>query len=150
MKKIVALLSVLIIIIIACNTRFKQDGLISNPGVLVAEEYVIPVGKDTTIETKHGALLKFPKGAFNTSLLNVTLEIKEAYSMEQMVLAGLTTQSNGKPLSSGGMIYINAKEKGVRIGESIQVATPADYLEEKMQLFKGEADQDGNVNWIDP
>jgi hypothetical protein len=36
----------------------------------------------------------------------VELEVKEACSMEDIVKAGLPTISDGKPLSSGGMICI--------------------------------------------
>ena len=110
MKKIITCLTILTAIIIACNTGKKNGSLLSKPDDIVADEYVINIDKDTTLETKNGALLKIPKGSLATDKGNtVILEIKEAYSMEQMILAGLTTQSDGQPLSSGGMIYINAK-----------------------------------------
>jgi hypothetical protein len=50
------------------------------------------------------------------------LEVKEALSIEQMLLAGLRTQTNGIPLQSGGMIYINAaKDARVSILKPLQV-----------------------------
>ncbi len=151
MKKTIPCLVLLTAIIIACNTG-KNKSLLSKPDELVAEEYVINIDKDTTLQTKNGALLKIPKGSLATDNGNtVVLEIKEAYTMEQMILAGLTTQSNGQPLSSGGMIYINAKAgQNVTIKQAIKISTPANYLNPDMQLFKGEKDDKGNINWNNP
>lgn len=151
MKKIIACLVLFTAFIIACNSG-KNKSLLSKPDDIVADEYVINIDKDTTLQTKNGALLKIPKGSLATDNGNtVVLEIKEAYSMEQMILAGLTTQSNGQPLSSGGMIYINAKAgQNVTIKQAIKVSTPANYLNPDMQLFKGEKDDKGNVNWNNP
>lgn len=137
-------------IIIACNTGSKTKGSFK-PGNLETSQFVINIDRDTTIQTKNGALLKIPKGALSTDdAKTVTLEIKEAYNFQQMIQAGLTTQSNGEPLSSGGMIYINAAAgQNVKITQKIQVAIPSNYSQKDMQLFKGEEDND-NLNWTDP
>lgn len=152
MKKIITCLTILAAINISCNTGKKSGSLLSKPDDIVADEYVINIDKDTTLKTKNGALLKIPKGSLVTDKGNtVVLEIKEAYSMGQMILAGLTTQSNGQPLSSGGMIYINAKAgQNVTIKQAIKVATPTNNLADSMQLFRGETDASGNMNWIEP
>jgi mono/diheme cytochrome c family protein len=152
MKKIIATLAILTAIIIACNTGNKNKSLLLKPDDIIADEYVINIDKDTTLQTKNGALLKIPKGSLATDKGNtVVLEIKEAYSMQQMILAGLTTQSDGQPLSSGGMIYINAKGgQNVTIKQAIKVAIPTDNLADSMQLFKGETDASGNLNWKEP
>jgi hypothetical protein len=152
MKKIIALLSLLIVVIIACTTSQKSNNLLSKPGDVKADEYSITIDRDTTLVTKNGALLKIPKGALATDNGNtVDLEIKEAYSLEQMIKYGLTTSSGDEPLSSGGMIYINAKAgQNVTIKQAIKVAIPANYLEPGMQLYKGETTKDGNINWTNP
>ena len=143
MKYIIILLTSLALVI-SCNTG-KKSNLLSKPDDMTADEYVINIDKDTTLVTKNGALLKIPKGTLATDNGNkVTIEIKEAYSIQQMIQAGLTTQSNGDPLSSGGMIYINAAAgQNVTIKQAIKVAIPADYLDPGMQLFKGEKDDNG-------
>ncbi len=150
MKYIIILLASLALII-SCNTG-KKTSLLSKPDDMIADEYVINIDKDTTLVTKNGALLKIPKGSLVTDEGNtVTLEIKEAYSIQQMIQAGLTTQSNGNPLSSGGMIYINAAaEQKVTIKQSIKVAIPTNYLANNMKLFKGEPTEDGSINWNNP
>lgn len=68
-----------------------------------------------------------------------------------MLQAGLTTQSNGAPLSSGGMIFINAVgENTVKITQKISIATPTPFIEKNMQLFKGEVNNDSTINWTNP
>ncbi len=150
MKYIITLLSFLVIIV-SCNTG-KQTNLLSEPDDIPADKYVINIDKDTTLVTKYGALLKIPKGSLASDNGNtVTLEIKEAYSIQQMMRAGLTTQSNGDPLSSGGMIYINAAAgQNVSIKQEIKIAIPTGYLEPGMQLFKGDRNDNGTINWNNP
>lgn len=151
MKYIIALITIATVILIACNSE-NNNRLFWKPGNLIPDEYVINIEKDTTLVTKNGALLKIPKGTLKTNKgSSVTLEIKEAYSLEQMMRAGLTTQSNGEPLSSGGMIYINAKGgQDVIITQAIKVAIPTDYLSPEMKLYKGETNADGGVSWVAP
>jgi hypothetical protein len=138
-------------IFLACNTGDTIKGAISTAN-LEAKQFTINIDRDTTIQTKNGAVLKIPKGALATDKGNtVTLEIKEAYSIQQMIEAGLTTQSNGEPLSSGGMIYIGAAAgQNVTIKQKLQVAIPASPLDREMKLFKGQEDANGNINWTDP
>lgn len=152
MKKIITLLSLITALIIACTTSQQTNSLLSKPGDVKADEYSITIDRDTTLVTKNGALLRIPKGALATDNGNtVVLEIKEAYSLEQMIRYGLTTSSGDEPLSSGGMIYVNAKAgQNVTIKQAIKIAIPTDYLSPGMQLFKGEETKEGNVNWTNP
>lgn len=113
--------------------------------------YTIDIGKDTLLRTKRGAVINIPKGALQSSSTTVKLEIKEAYHISEMIRAGLTTRSNGQLLSSGGMIYINAAEgSSVKIAQPLQVSIPSNFINNDMQLFKGEVDASGNMNWANP
>ncbi len=152
MKKIIIAPLVLLAVIISCNTGKNKSSILQMPDDIKADEYSINIDRDTTLVTKNGALLKIPKGSLSTDNgSTVILEIKEAYSLEQMMRAGLTTKANGELLSSGGMIYINAKGgQNVTIKQAIKVAIPSDYLRDSMQLFKGEKDKNGNINWANP
>jgi hypothetical protein len=153
MKKVLILLSliaIIIITIIACNTT-KAKSILQKPGDVTPDEYTININRDTTLVTKNGALLKIPQGTLSSDQSTVTLEIKEAYSLEQMIKTGLTTQAGDEPLSSGGMIYINAKGgQNVKIKQAIKVALPADYLNPEMKLYKGQTTDDGSINWTNP
>jgi hypothetical protein len=149
MKYIFTLLIISIVLFIGCNTSTKSK--LFSPESLASEQFSISTDRDTTLQTKNGALLKIPKGSLSVDGSIANLEIKEAYSIQQMIQAGLVTNSNGEPLSSGGMIYINAAGgQKITFNQPIKVAIPADYLAKDMQLFKGQKDANGNTNWTDP
>jgi hypothetical protein len=148
MKYIIPLLVVGLAILFSCNSTQKKLFSTDN---LKTEQFTIDTEKDTLLQTPGGALLNIPKGSLNAENGNsVTLEIKEAYTTADIIKGGLTTTSNGKPLSSGGMIYINAKEKNVKITKAFQVALPSNNLNSEMQLYKGELNADGKINWANP
>ncbi|HEX6429653.1 MAG TPA: hypothetical protein VF008_18300, partial [Niastella sp.] len=116
MKKNLLSIGLLATIVYACNQGDRSVNTLLNPGKLSEQTFVIDISKDTILTTKKGALIRIPKGALSADDNIVKLEVKEAYSMQDIIKAGLTTQSNGQPLSSGGMIYINAiGENNVRI-----------------------------------
>jgi hypothetical protein len=149
MKYIITCLLISVVIIFSCN----NPGVISkmNSSALGLQQYTIRSDMDTIIKTANGALLNIPKGSLLPEEGNsVTLEIREAYSMEQMIQARLVTQSNGEPLSSGGMIYINAAAgQKVKITKAIRVAVPTSYLTKGMELYKGDTTK-GGINWTNP
>jgi hypothetical protein len=130
----------------SCNTKDKKIFSTEN---LPSQNFTINISKDTSIRTTKGTWLDIPKGSIAADKENVTLEIKEAFSLSDMIKAGLTTESNGQPLSSGGMIYINANENA-RIVKPIRIATPSGFLEKDMQLFKGDKAEEGKINWVEP
>lgn len=150
MKIIITASLLLIVILFSCN-KGSNNKLLQTPEEVKADEYEINIDRDTVLQTKNGALLKIPSGSLSSSSSTVTLEIKEAYSITQMIRSGLTTQSNGQLLSSGGMIYINPKKgQEVKINKAIKVAIPTENLEAGMQLFKGKTGEDGKINWSEP
>ncbi|MGC4038828.1 MAG: cytochrome c [Chitinophagaceae bacterium] len=140
-----------IIAIFSCTTNEKSSALLSTDNLPV-EKFTINTERDTVLQTNNGALLKITSGTLQSAAgETVTLEIKEAYSMEQIIRAGLLTRSNGQLLSSGGMIYINAAAgQQVNFKKKIQVAIPTDYLQKGMSLYKGEEKTDGKINWTNP
>ncbi|OQP67702.1 c-type cytochrome [Niastella populi] len=151
MKKPLLVICLLATVIYACNHGNNTLNKLLNTGRLPAETFVIDISRDTILTTQKGAQIRIPKKAISADDNIVKLEVKEAYSMRDIVKAGLTTQSDGQPLSSGGMMYINAVSKNnARITQKIFVATPTPYLEKSMQLFKGEVQADSTINWTAP
>jgi hypothetical protein len=149
MKYCISLFIICLAILFACNTA-KQVKLFSTDN-LETNQFIINTDKDTVIQTPGMALVNIPGGSLSPGSGNsVTLEIKEAYTMADIVKAGLNTTSNGQPLSSGGMIYINVKEKDVKINKPIEVAMPSGNLNSGMQLYKGEVNAEGKINWVNP
>jgi len=133
-----------------CNQSKNKSFSLTGVDKIPSQLFEINIHKDTVLKTSNGAFLDIPNGAIFSNDSIVELEIKEAYTLAQMIRANLTTQSNGQPLGSGGMIYINAaKGQAIKIIKAIRVAVPTKYLNKKMQLYKGDQTDIG-INWIDP
>ncbi|WP_292948824.1 energy transducer TonB [Olleya sp. UBA1516] len=112
--------------------------------------------KETTITFKEGTVLIIPAKCFidvNGKLARgkVNIEVTEYYKLSDMLLANLTTKSDGKQLETGGMLLIKAlkdnKQLQLKPGSSIEYIFSSEASKKKdMQLFLGEEIKDG-VNW---
>jgi mono/diheme cytochrome c family protein len=148
-KKSVLLLCVLIVLLAQCST-FRNSPL--QPTNLPSQLLTIDVTRDTTLRSSKGAIITIPAGAISADDgKTITLEVKEAYSMADMIKAGLTTQAGKEPLSSGGMFYLapTAGSKG-KVKHPITVQVPTSKQVEGMQLYKGEKTSENTINWTDP
>ncbi|MES2704569.1 MAG: cytochrome c [Bacteroidota bacterium] len=132
-----------------CNTGKKA---ILNSSLLPGAIYTIDITRDTVLHTAKGAIITIPKGALKTKSATVDLEIKEAYTIVDMLQGGLVTKAGKDPLSSGGMISINptGENTDVTITEEISVAIPTKYRQDGMQVYKGDKNSDGTIDWTDP
>tara|TARA_R110002049_G_scaffold285400_1_gene466271 strand:+ start:16824 stop:18611 length:1788 start_codon:yes stop_codon:yes gene_type:complete len=111
--------------------------------------------KDTTIVCNEGTKLNVKANSFvnennETFKGKVDLNIIEYYKLSDMLLANLSTQSDGKQLETGGMLFIEAKHGSERLNlkpsSTIEISFPSKNKKEDMQLFSG-AWQNGNINW---
>lgn len=139
------LLFLFVFAIASCS--HQKTASILNTDVLPKQTFRINTTTDTVLKTAGGASIKIDNGSLSGN--DVELEVKEAYSFEDIVSAGLTTQSNGRPLSSGGMIYINAVDKNIKIVKPVKVSLPTKAYDVEMKLFKGE-EGEGKINWGEP
>lgn len=137
----------LLLLLFACNEE-KRNNLLT-PDALPKQVYRINTARDTVLKTANGALIKIDRESFSGADGEVELEVKEAYSIEDMISAGLTTQTYGRPLRSGGMIYLDAIGDDVSIRKPIQISLPSDSYDGQMMLYKGEL-EDGKINWVEP
>jgi mono/diheme cytochrome c family protein len=112
-----------------------------------SQYFTIDNTRDTVIHTVNGALLAIARNSFSQD--KVSLKVKEAYTLPQMILAGLLTESDGRPLKSGGMIFVDAVEKNVSLLKPLGISIPTDSVDKEMQLFTGK-EKDGKLNWEDP
>jgi mono/diheme cytochrome c family protein len=136
----------LLSLLLSCNTQTAKK--IFNPDVLPLQVYTIDINKDTTIYTKNGAYINIPKGTIKAATSTVKLQVKEAYTIADIIKAGLLTSSEGRPLASGGMIFIDAVDKdAVKLDGRIGVSLPTAGLNDDMQLFKGKVAASGNLDW---
>lgn len=151
MRKSLLVIGLLAGIVYACNQQDKTASHLLSTNKLPTQVVSIDITKDTVLHTKNGALIRIPHGALSSSSNPVQLEIKEAYTMQDILKGGLTTMSNGQPLSSGGMMYINpVGDNKVEIKQPISIATPTPFLDSNMKVFKGEVQPDSTINWVDP
>ena len=150
MKQSFLLLVISGFIVTGCQNRNSKK--IFQPEALASQLVTFDISRDTSFKTKHGAIIRIPKGSLQSAEGTVVqLEIKEAYSIGEMVRAGLATQSNGQPLTSAGLIYIDVVgENKIRISKPVSIAIPSPFIDDSMKLFKGELNRDSNMNWIDP
>ncbi len=124
--------------------------------------FIINCEKDTFLTCTNGTQLDIKANTF-TSVNNtivkgiVQLEIKEAYSFTDIIANGLHTVSNGNPLESAGMIYMNAFQNkealDINIKKPIMVSMPAKQKVNGMQLFYLNKNANDNLltsysNWI--
>ena len=150
MRTITLCFFISLVLVFSCNQGADQQSSVTGIDKLASQFFNININKDTVLKTLNGAILDIAKGSLSSSDSVVQLEIKEAYSLEEMIKARLTTQSNGQPLSSGGMLYINAAGgQQIKITKAIRVAVPTKFYNSKMQLYKGEQTADG-INWTNP
>jgi mono/diheme cytochrome c family protein len=131
-----------------CQLSEKPAGIL-NPSSLQTDTLLIRTDRDTVLTTSKGARLHIPKGAFSGSSGQEALLVKEAYSFEDIVRAGLQTRSGDKALSSGGMIYVAAVKNGVSLQKPIGVELPAQRFDASMQLYRG-SEQEGRIDWTNP
>lgn len=118
---------------------------------LAKQIFTVDIQKDNSLITQSGVIIQIPKGSLESEKNPVQLEVKEAINMKDIFLAGLQTTSNGEILSSGGMIKIVTSEGyNVTIKQKIKVHIPTQNYNAKMQVFDGEKDSSGKINWVNP
>jgi mono/diheme cytochrome c family protein len=149
MKKQVIIFSYILILLWSCNQTADKSSITFKPEALTSQIFSINVNKDTTLHTEKGAIISIPAGAFTTNgTEKLQLEVKEAYTVSEIIMAGLTTQNNGYPLSSGGMIYLNpVGSKTIKLAKPVSIKIPTQFIDKRMQLFKGKIASSGNINW---
>ncbi|AWH86153.1 hypothetical protein HYN59_14000 [Flavobacterium album] len=130
-----------------------------NTDNLSLQEFTIEASGKATVKGKNGTKLDIPANAFVDAdgkpvKGKVTVQLKEALNMADIVLGGLATMSGDKILESGGMVYVNATSGGKPLfladSKKIEITMPAKKKVPGMQIFSGEESKDGTINWVDP
>ncbi len=151
MRKIIAVILFATIAVFACKTKPKTENFASkylNATNLQEQSFSINTKKDTAITTQQGITVKIAAGSIESATPNVTLQIKEALELEDILQAGLTTQTKDGILSSDGMFHIQTKEDS-KIIKPLQIELPTEVVDDKMQLYKG-IEEDGKIVWQEP
>lgn len=174
MKNLIVAFAALLLVSCKDDTKTKAQPEKPEAAPLIAEDtgknaftteniemqlFTIDAAKGGIVKGKNGTQLIIPINTFVTAdgksvTGKVTIGLKEALSMSDIVFGGLTTTSDGKVLSTGGMLYIEAKQGDDKLeiadSKSIKTSVPTKDYKSEMLLFTGEQDENGSINWVDP
>ena len=134
------------------NDPFKET-------MVLSQFFTINGNEDHVLEGDQGTVLVFPEGCFKNAngdivKKDIKIELAEAFSLTDMLMSNLTTTSDGKPLITDGMIYFNATADGEQLlinkDNPVYIEVPTDKRKAGMQVYRGERDEDGNMNWVEP
>ncbi|HEX2628985.1 MAG TPA: cytochrome c [Chitinophagaceae bacterium] len=150
MKRIPVFLIACFILLFSCKQQSNISPKPFTSAMLARQDFLINADKDTQLTTLHGSFIHIAAGTFN-SKEPINIEIREAFTSAEILAAGLTTTSNGRPLRSGGMIYFNATVAGdsIALQKPVAISMPNEYYDEQMEVFKG-VETDSGMNWVNP
>lgn len=112
----------------------------------------------TPIRTSNGARYTFNSNSFllpdgNVAVGMVDIQITEHFKNGDLVLAGMPTISNGEQLVTGGQFLVKAYQNGQQLSPSpqynLKAEIPTDQADPEMDLFIGEENLDGTINWLE-
>jgi hypothetical protein len=119
----------------AARAGQKQTILLDDPAQLQTVK-----GKNGGVFIIEGNSLVLADGTLASG--PVSIELEEAYDLSDMLLAGLSTTSDGRRLETGGMFNLTATDQQgrplqLKTGRSINASIPTDYFNEDMRIFTG-------------
>lgn len=130
------------------NTILNQYEIPSQLFTIMSDKSTKIVGKNGTSIFVNPSNLVMENG--ETIGENIEIELKELTNQEQLFRGNAQTTSNGQLLVSGGAYYINLTSDGKQLrlkeGKSLTVMFPK-FTSNEMQLFYGERDTLGQMNW---
>lgn len=114
--------------------------------------FVIDNSRDTILKGKQGTRMLFYAQSFYTrSSRPITIKLREYYNYADMIMAQLSTTSGKRLLETGGMLHITATQDGKEVrlkgGKNFSLMLPTNTLQENMQVFNGERDNEGFIDW---
>lgn len=129
----------------------EKTMLFLSPDNLASQYFEIDINKDTVLRTTGGIIIQIPAGSLMSKSPVVKLEIKEALTINDIVLGGLHTSSGIDPLSSGGMFYLNAADGyEMQVVKPLAVRIPTKNYITGAKLFSGKETAPGKIDWQNP
>lgn len=121
------------------------------------QKIIIAGAADTSITFSGGTRINLNAASFVNARTGqpvtdpVEVKLQEYYSLNDMMMAHLTTATKDAMLETNGMININASSGGeacrLKDGKTIQVSFPIKNKKPGMELFSGEKDESGAIVW---
>jgi mono/diheme cytochrome c family protein len=148
MRHIALLIPVLLVAAWSCNDSEAHEPVFG--AELPATHFTVDPARDTVLKTPGGALISVFAGSLDAGNGNaVTLEVKEAYSQEDMTRGGLLHGSSEGD-NSAGIIYVNVTGgQAVSIHKPMDISIPAKTAGSEMMVYKGVAGDDALLKWTE-
>lgn len=151
---------------LSVNTQSKTDSIITDTlgikQVLAQlskkpQSFSFDASEDKTIVGKEGTKITIAANSLVSEKTGkpvsgkVCLKLTEYYKISDMLIANLSTTSDGKLLETGGMINVEAYANGEKLklkdGAAADVVFPTRKKDDEMKLFNGVIGKNGVINW---
>jgi len=146
MRKLFAI--ALLFFLVACKQSTSLISETLNQSNIDLQSFQVNTTVDTILKTKGGILIQIDAGTIVATSASVTIQVKEALTVYDMIAGNLLTKSDQGILSSSGMFYLTTKESST-ISKPIKISVPTAYANKSMSLFKGKQDGDAII-WTEP
>lgn len=151
----------LLFVLVSCQSSKEEVATnIFNTDNLPTQSFLVSNEKDTILQSINNLQIKIPKNALVDSIGNpvtskVNISLKEAFTLADMIIGGLSTTTNdGKLLESAGMFNLNASVNNqpvfIKKGVNLEITIPANGLNTTMQHFTGEITANNQIKWKNP
>jgi TonB family protein len=124
----------------------------------VPQVFSVVTSKDTTLICKEGTRITIKANSFikertkQAVIGSVKIAVTEYYKMSDIILAKLSTSTNGKMLETGGMLNITANSNNdnciLKSGSPISIGFPSKKRKENMELYNGVWKDENTINWV--
>lgn len=153
------------LLFISCSTDKRKERNIPVDSIAKIESVLSPSAENFEIHTNEENVLKAKKGTSIYIPANIfqfedgtepkepiKIEIKECFSLSDMIFENLHTISGDKILETNGMIHLNAEVNGkklfVKKGKAFVVGFPKNGLDKEMDLFYEFKLNDSVKTWV--
>ncbi|MCB0737108.1 MAG: hypothetical protein KDC92_06315 [Bacteroidetes bacterium] len=144
---------------VVASPELDQNATIADTfdAAIPSQIYTVNPKEEQVITANNGTRFYIPEWAFlnngKPERKTVNLEVKEGLGMDDMILGNLnTTDENGNPLQSGGMVYLDAKNKKgepltINPEKPIYIEVPTKLRVPGMKIYTGKRGNNGNFIW---
>lgn len=149
MKHLLWLISILSLYLVACDEGVSSP-ILSTSNVPFQEFSILPDQLDTVLLTAGKARIhpNITESDFDL-VLPITVSVKEFITLEDMVLAGLSTVGEKGLLQSKGVFYLEVSQDGqpITLTTPWKVEIPAEFIEDGFESFIADGDETGSGIW---
>ena len=156
-QQIIFWLFVIVLLTNCSETSNLKSSEFLNTDNLETQRFIIDNSSDTILYSKSGIKIVIQKNSFKETEDDfIKLEFKEAIEIEDIVLGGLlTVTTDGKPLESNGMVFLNATTRAskplkLKSDKSIEITISNATYKEGLKIFNSRQTKNGVITWETP